>query len=118
MTGDSKEAWAEVDRRFSEFGRIVADRYRKAGDGRTPDETQEMRRSLEDAFSKVTRRLDQAFSSVGDTIRDPEAKESFKQAGKAVLTAFGATANEVGDQVRKRRPPKEDRPDPGGSAEG
>ena len=116
MVSDPKEAWAEVDRLFSEFGRIVADRYRKASDGRTPAESKEVRRSLEDAFSKVTHRLDQAFSSVGETIRDPEAKESFKQAGKAVLTAFGATANEVGDQIRDRR--RSSKGDGGGSAAG
>ena len=32
MAGGSKDAWNEVDRRFSEFGRILAERYRKAGE--------------------------------------------------------------------------------------
>jgi hypothetical protein len=105
VTGSSKDAWSEVDERFSEFGRILADRYRKAGEERGdttgPDEA---RRKLEEAFSAVTRQLDQAFSSVGDTIRDPEAKDTLKQAGKAVLDALGSTVSDVGEEIRKRRP--------------
>jgi len=99
---ESKEAWAEVDRRFSEFGRIVAERYRRAGEeqGAPPPE---QARSLEEAFSVVTRQLDVAFSSVGDTIRDPEAKETLKLAGKAVMNALASTVTDVGEEIRKRR---------------
>ena len=85
---DSKEAWAEVDRRFSEFGRIVAERHRKAGEQQGAPPPDQARKSLEEAFSVVTRQLDVAFASVGDTIRDPEAKETLKLAGKAVVSAL------------------------------
>jgi hypothetical protein len=103
MTG-SKEAWNEVDRRFSEFGRIVAERYRKIGEERGAPEAEEARRKLEEAFSSVTRQLDQAFSSVGETIRDPEAKQTLKDAGKAVVDALGSTVSDVGDEIRRWRP--------------
>jgi len=116
MKGGSKGAWDEVDRRFSEFGRIVAERYRKAGEERGSSEPEEARRKLEEAFSAVTSQLDQAFSSVGDTIRDPEAKETLKQAGKAVLDALASTVSDVGDEIRKRRAPSKG--NAGGSAEG
>ena len=102
---ESKEAWAEVDRRFSEFGRIVADRHRKAGEKQGAPPPDQARRSLEEAFSVVTRQLDVAFSSVGDTIRDPEAKETLKLAGKAVVSALASTASDVGDEIKKRRRP-------------
>jgi hypothetical protein len=101
MTG-SKDAWAEVDRRFSEFGRIVAERHRKAGEEQQAPPTQQAKRSLEEAFSVVTKQLDVAFSAAGDTIRDPEAKETLKQAGKAVMNALGSTVTDVGNQIRKR----------------
>jgi hypothetical protein len=52
---DSKEAWAEVDRRFSEFGRIVAERHRKAGEQQATPPPEQARKSLEEAFSVVTR---------------------------------------------------------------
>jgi hypothetical protein len=100
---DSREAWAEVDRRFSEFGRIVAERHRKAGEQQGAPPPDQARRSLEEAFSDVTRQLDVAFSSVGDTIRDPEAKETLKLAGKAVMNALSSTVTDVGDEIRKRR---------------
>jgi hypothetical protein len=101
---DSKEAWAEVDRRFSEFGRIVADRHRKAGEQQGAPPPDEAKRSLEEAFSAVTRQLDVVFASVSDTIRDPEAKQTLKLAGKAVVNALGSTVTDVGEGIRKRRP--------------
>ena len=105
MTDRTQDAWHEVDRRFSEFGRILAERYRKAGEERgDAAESEEARRKLEEAFSAVTRQLDQAFASVGDTIRDPQARDTLKQAGKAVVDALSATASEVGDKIRTRRP--------------
>ena len=101
---ESKEAWAEVDRRFSEFGRIVAERHRKAGEEHDAPPPEQAKRSLEEAFSVVTRNLDVAFSTAGDTIRDPETKETLKQAGKAVMTALASTVSDVGNEIRKRRP--------------
>jgi hypothetical protein len=100
---DSKEAWAEVDRRFSEFGRIVAERHRKAGEQQDAPQPEQARKSLEEAFSVVTRQLDVVFTSVGDTIRDPEAKETLKLAGKAMVNALGSTVSDVGEEIRKRR---------------
>jgi hypothetical protein len=100
---DSKEAWAEVDRRFSEFGRIVAEHHRKTGEEQAAPPPEQARRSLEDAFSVVTRQLDVAFSSVGDTIRDPEAKDTLKLAGKAAMNALASTVTDVGEEIRKRR---------------
>jgi len=100
---ESKEAWEEVDRRFSEFGRIVAEHHRRAGEEQGAPPPEQARRSLEEAFSVVTRQLDVAFSSVGDTIRDPETKETLKLAGKAVMDALASTVTDVGEEIRKRR---------------
>lgn len=99
---DPNEAWAEVDRRFSEFGRIVAERHRKASEQQGAPAADQARRSLEEAFSVVTRQLDVAFAAAGDTIRDPETRETLKLAGKAVMKALASTATELGEQIRKR----------------
>ena len=105
MSDRSHDAWKEVDERFSAFGRILAERYRKAGEEKgSSAEPDEARRKLEEAFSAVTRQLDQAFSSVGDTIRDQEARDTLKQAGKAMVDALSSTVSDVGDQIRKRKP--------------
>ena len=100
---ESKEAWEEVDRRFSEFGRIVAEHHRRAGEEQGAPPPEQARRSLEEAFSVVTKQLDVAFSSVGDTIRDPETKETLKLAGKALMDALASTVIDVGEEIRKRR---------------
>jgi hypothetical protein len=104
MSGGSKDAWNEVDRRFSEFGRIVAERYRKVGEERgDAPEPEEARRKLDEAFSALTRQLDRAFTSAGETIRDPEAKDTLKGAGKAIVAALSATVSDVGEEIRRRR---------------
>lgn len=104
MTDRSQEAWREVDRRFSEFGRIVAERYREAGKGSTGPEMDEAKRKVEEAFSALTRQLDQTFTSVGETIRDQQARDTLKDAGKAVVEAVSSTFGEIGEEIRKRRP--------------
>ena len=97
----STEAWDEVGERFAALGRIYAERYRKRGEELGPT-TEEDRRALEDAARTVTRHLDQAFTSLGETIRDREAKESLKEAAKALGDALSVTFDEVGDEIRKR----------------
>ena len=104
MTDRSDEAWREVDHRLSEFGRVVSERYRKAGEGRGDAEPEGTRRALEEAFSALTRHLDQAFTSVGETIRDQETRESLKKAGRSLVDAVSSTVGELGDEIRKHRP--------------
>jgi hypothetical protein len=109
MGDRSHEAWSEVDKRFSEFGHIVAERYRKAGEERgDAPAPEEARRKLEEAFSALTRQLDQTFTSVGETVRDQQARDTLKEAGKALVDALSSTVSEVGDQIRKRRPGTKD----------
>lgn len=116
MAGSSKEAWDEVGERFAVFGRTLAARYKQLEQerGTTPEED---KRKIEEAFSTLTRQLDQAFTSIGDTIRDPAAKDGLKQAARSVGDALGVTFQEVSDEIRKRigkseaPTPEPDRPD-------
>jgi hypothetical protein len=102
MTGSSKEAWEDVGERFAAFGRMVAEHYRQRGEAVGAPPTEEDRRRLEEAIATMTRQLDQAFTSFGDTLRDPEAKASLKQAARSVGDALAVTVTEVGQEVRKR----------------
>lgn len=101
MAESSKEAWDEVGERFAVFGRALAARYKQLEQeaGMTADED---RRKLEEALQTVTRTLDQAFTSLGDTIRDPNAKQGLKDAAGSIGTALGVTFSEVSDEIRKR----------------
>ena len=102
MVENSKEAWEEVGDRFAAFGRMVAEHYKQRGETVGAPPSEEDRRKLEEAVATVTRQLDQAFTSFGDTLRDPEAKESLKQAARSVGDALSVTVTEVGHEVRKR----------------
>jgi hypothetical protein len=100
MAADSTEAWNAVGARFGEWSKILGERYRQRGEelGGTPEED---RKKLEEAVSTVTRQLDQAFTSLGEHLRDPEANQRLKEAGKALGDAIAATVSDVGDQVKK-----------------
>ena len=101
MPGSTKDAWDEVGERFGEWSRMLGERYRKRGEelGGTAEED---RKKLDEAVRAVTRQLDQAFTSLGDTLRDPEAKQSLKEAAKAVGDAVSTTLSEAGEQIRTR----------------
>lgn len=101
MAESSKEAWDEVGERFAVFGRALAARYKQLEQERGAT-TEEDKRKVEEAIQTVTRTLDQAFTSLGDTIRDPAAKDGLKQAARSVGDALGVTFTEVADEVRKR----------------
>ncbi len=102
MVENSKQAWEDVGEHFASFGRTVAEHYRQRGEERGAPPSEEDRRKLEEAVETITRQLDQAFTSLGDTIRDPEAKEGLKQAARSVGDALAITFTEVGQEVRKR----------------
>lgn len=101
MAGSSKDAWNEVGERFGEWSKMLGERYRKRGEelGATSDED---RRKLEEAVNAVTRQIDQAFTSLGETLRDPAAKQQLKDATKSLGDALSATFSEVGEQVRSK----------------
>lgn len=101
MAKDSKEAWDEVGERFAVLGRALAARYKQLEQERGTT-AEEDKRKLEEALETVTRTLDQAFTSLGDTIRDPYAKQGLKDAARSFGDALGATFSDVSEEVRKR----------------
>jgi len=101
MAESSKEAWDEVGERFAVFGRALAARYKQLEMERDAS-PEEDKRKLDEAVQTVTRTLDQAFTSLGDTIRDPAAKQGLKDAARSVGDALGVTFTEVTVEIRKR----------------
>ena len=111
---DAKDAWNEVGERFSSWGRLVADRYKEA-ETTTVESAREAQHKLEESARELTEQLNRAFTAVGDTLRDPKAKENLKEAVRALGDAVSVTVAETGDEIRKRigRPdPKDGDPDP------
>ena len=101
MPANSKDAWNEVGQRFSDLGDRLAERYRALGDD-SGESAEEGRRKVEEALKGVREQLDRAFTSVGDTMRDPAAKESLGKAVSSLGEALSATFSEASGEIRKR----------------
>jgi hypothetical protein len=121
---ESKAAWDRVGEDFKTLGRQVKQHYdarpkperaqapqaaegqaaesqgsRAEGQGQehAPD-----RRKLDDALQKLTESLDQAFSALGDAVRDPQVGEQTKKAASSLSDALTATFAEASERFRKK----------------
>jgi hypothetical protein len=99
MADSAKDAWTNVGERFSSWGRRVADRYKETAGADTPQETQ---RKLEEAARELSGQLNRAFTALGDTLRDEQAKQDLRKAVGSIGDAVAATVNEAGTAIRER----------------
>jgi hypothetical protein len=98
---DTRRAWSEVGERFADVGRRVKDQYRQ----REPEVSgavDEARTSVRDAVEGLVEQLDRAFTAVGDTLRESQAKESLQTAARSLRSALTATFSELGQEVRQQ----------------
>jgi hypothetical protein len=98
MADSAKDAWTNVGERFSSWGRRVADQYKEMGGPETPQE----KRKLEEAAREVGDQLNRAFTALGDTLRDEQAKQDLRDAVGAIGDAVTATVNEAQTAIRER----------------
>ena len=77
----TRQAWGDVGDRFTEVGRLVKEHYRRlGGTSETESEAEAERQRVSDAVKNAGQQLNQAFTSVGNAIRDPEASQSLDRA--------------------------------------
>src|SRR4249919_2686602 len=100
MADSAKDAWNQVGDQFASFGRRVADRYKETGSV-TADAAKESQRKLEDAARQLSEQLSRAFSALGDTLRDEEAKKALKEAVGSIGDAVTTTVSEAGEAIRR-----------------
>jgi len=93
---DAKQRWDTVGEQFTELGKSFKARYKTNA---TFDE--EQRRQLDDALRNVGEALDAGFTTIGDSMRDPEMRDEVKRAGIAVADALAATFNDVAEEIRR-----------------
>ena len=100
MEKSSKEAWNEVGEGFATWGRRLSERYKDAGavGGEAAKESQ---RKLEEAAREVSTQLNRAFTALGDTIRDEDAKKALKDAVGSIGEAVTVTVGEAGEAIRR-----------------
>jgi hypothetical protein len=105
---ESKQAWEQVGRDLSDLGRRVQQRYQQGPGPGQPEPAD--RRKVEDALRDLRESLDQAFTSLGDAVRDPEFGAQTKKAADSLSNALSATFAEVSERFRSKpgggeRPP-------------
>jgi hypothetical protein len=123
---ETKRAWDEVGEGFVKLGRIISARYRTLGEERAeqaPDAAEES--GVGDSIRRATEELDRAFTSLGDTLRDEEARQHVRDTGRRLSDALKVTISEVGEEVRRAvggrsqesgEPPAPEHPDDSGSS--
>jgi hypothetical protein len=104
MAGSTKDAWDEVGENLSGVGRRLSERYRAHAAERSGG-TGEDQEKVKEALRVFTEQLDRAFTSLGDTIRDPEAQAGLRKAVGSLGEALSTTFAEVGDRIRSRGKP-------------
>jgi uncharacterized protein YukE len=113
--GDEKQtrkAWDDVGKHFSDAGKRIGEHYRNLEDEtRTSAATQ--RQTVKDAIKKVVDELDQAFTGLGNALRDPQTKESLNKAAKSLSDALDSTFSGLGERMRQRGARKDEPGDTG-----
>jgi hypothetical protein len=112
---ESKAAWDKVGEDFRALGRQVKQHYDQrprpegSGEPQGDREVQEgqgapaaERRKVDDALEKLRDSLEQAFSALGDAVRDPQVGEQTRKAAGSLSDALTATFAEASERFRKR----------------
>jgi hypothetical protein len=98
---ESREAWEQVGREFGALGRQVRQRYQEQAGSEEAAPAAEQRK-VEDALRQLRDSLDQAFTTLGEAIRDPEFGEQSKKAASSLSDAMAATFAEVSERFKRR----------------
>ncbi len=97
---DAKAAWDEVGARFADLGRVIKERQLAR--------TQPGAGSADEAGSdtgparQVLDAVDEAFTTLGDAVRDSEFQQQAKSSLDALGAALGVTFTELGEHLRER----------------
>jgi hypothetical protein len=113
---ESRAQWEKVGEEFRALGRQVKQHYDQRPRQEQPASEQpgaeqpetdqaapsEDRRKVDDALQKLTESLDQAFSALGDAIRDPQFGEQTRKAASSLSDALNATFAEASERFKKK----------------
>jgi hypothetical protein len=104
---ESKAAWDKVGEDFKALGRQVKQHYEQRP--RSESDVQEGpaapagdRRKVDEALERLRDSLEQAFSALGDAVRDPEVGEQTRKAAASLSEALNATFAEASERFRRK----------------
>jgi hypothetical protein len=105
---ESKAVWDQVGEDFKVLGRQVKQHYDRQPRTGTDDAQGGQgapaadRRKVDEALEKLRDSLEQAFSALGDAVRDPLVGEQTRKAAASLSEALTATFSEASERFRKR----------------
>jgi hypothetical protein len=99
---ESKAHWDQVGEEFRALGRQVKQHYDQREDTQEKGVSSADKGKVDDALQKLTEALEQAFSALGDAVRDPQVGEQTKKAAGSLSDALTATFAEASERFRKK----------------
>ena len=94
--GEFEDSWQNVAGEFRTLGYAFRDHYRATkGEADTGPSEEEVRNALH----TVTDAVDNALTSVGKAIRDPNVQKNAKDAATSLVEALGETFTQLGDAL-------------------
>jgi hypothetical protein len=102
---ESKANWDQVGEDFKVLGRQVKQHYDqrpRSGSEESQAAPAADRRKVDEALEKLRESLEQAFSALGDAVRDPQVGEQTRKAASSLSDALTATFSEAGERFRRK----------------
>ena len=89
---DPKAKWDEVGVQFNALGQRLKENY---NENATP------KPEVQDALRQIADALDNGFTAIGESLRDPSIRDDLKRAGNSIGDALASTFELVASEIRK-----------------
>jgi hypothetical protein len=101
VTDPMKKSWSDVGEGFEALGRLLKERYRTPGEGRTArtEPSAEERAAVREAFDKLVAAAKDFGDRTTDVIHDPAVKAQTKDVARSLNAALSATVDLIGEEV-------------------
>ena len=98
MSDPMKQAWRDVEERFSTLGSMMKEHYQgETDDAAAP--SAERSNAVRDALEQLVVAGRQLGERTADVIRDDDVKDQAKRAAASLNAALSATVDLIGDQI-------------------
>lgn len=92
----SADPWDEAADRFKTLGEKLREQYREIAGDEGPSEGE-----VKDAFRTLGSAFERVMDAVGSAFRNPDVRDQTKQAASSLVSALGATFEELGEELKR-----------------